>query len=193
MKVELKQVTKDPESAIANAARISHMASGAGLEGDRRLIRDLISWSHMSPLEFADATFLVRGVSRSCLAQITRHRHASFMVRSMRYVKQEKGEVVIPPSIKKSEVRDLYKERVSSSFATYQELVEAGVPKEDARFALPIGVETQFYIKANFREYRHIIKLRATDEAQWEIRELAERFAEELIEVAPSVFEDLIS
>jgi len=190
MKVELLRYTEDPEEMIARAARISHMASGEGIEEDRDLIRRLRDWGHWSPFEFADATFYIEGVSRSCLAQITRHRLGSFMVRSMRYVKQHPDEVVVPDSVKEAGYSDEYREQVKSNYESYQEMIDAGVPKEDARFILPIGSKTSLYFKTNFREFRHIIDIRDTEEAQWEIRELAEEFLAQLSEIAPSVFED---
>ncbi len=191
MKVKLKNYTDQPEQAIARAARVSHQSEGEGIEDDRRLIRNLLDWGHLSPIEFADATFYIERVSRSCLAQVTRHRLASFMVRSMRYVKQKPEETVTPPSIKDSDTHDAFSKQVREAYDRYEELIESGVPKEDARFILPIGSATDLYLKANFREYRHIITLRSSEDAQWEIRQLANSLLDHLWEIAPSVFEDL--
>ncbi|MBS3791935.1 FAD-dependent thymidylate synthase [Candidatus Bipolaricaulota bacterium] len=195
MKIELLRHTEKPESMIAQAARISHQTTGNekdySPEEDRELIRKLRSWGHWSPFEFASATFYVEGISRSCLAQLTRHRLASFMVRSMRYVKQNQEEVVIPQSVKEAGLDEEYREGITKSHDLYQKALDAGVPKEDARFLLPIGSKTSLYLKTNFREFRHIIELRGGEEAQWEIRELAEGFLARLSEMAPAVFEDL--
>ena len=195
MKIKLVRHTEEPESMIARAARISHQTTGEDLdysiEEYRELIRRLRDWGHWSPFEFASATFYVEGISRSCLAQLTRHRLASFMVRSMRYVKQDPDEVVIPESVEEAGLADSYRERIRESHDLYRESLEAGVPKEDARFLLPIGSKTSLYLKANFREFRHIIELRGSDDAQWEIRDLAEGFLSRLSGKAPAVFEDL--
>jgi thymidylate synthase (FAD) len=195
MKIEMVRSTENPESMIAQAARISHKSQGgeedySGGE-DRKLIRKLRSWGHWSPFEFASATFYVEGISRSCLAQLTRHRLVSFMVRSMRYVKQDPEEVVIPESVEEADLSEEYKDQIEVNHELYQKSLDAGVPKEDARFLLPIGSKTSLYLKTNFREYRHIIELRGSKEAQWEIRQLAKGFLEELSEKAPAVFEDL--
>ncbi len=190
MNVELVRYTDKPEQMIARAARISHMASGKGIENDRDLIRKLRNWGHWSPFEFASATFFVEGISRSCLAQLTRHRLGSFMVRSMRYVKQHPDEVVVPKTVEEAGCAKKYKEQVTSNYEVYQEMIDAGALKEDARFLLPIGSKTSLYFKTNFREYRHIIDIRGTKAAQWEIRELAGEFLTKLYELAPSVFED---
>lgn len=191
MRVELVENTENPERMIARSARISHKASGEGLEDDRGLIKNLIDWGHMSPLEFASATFFIQGVSRSCLAQLTRHRMASFMVRSMRYVEQDPEETVCPATVEEKGKESLYEDTVERAYETYQRLLDAGVPKEDARFVLPIGAKTDLYIKTNFREYRHIIQIRHTEEAQWEIRKLSAEILHQLREIAPSAFEDL--
>ena len=195
MKIELIRHTEKPESMIAQAARISHQTTGKedeySIEEDRELIRKLRDWGHWSPFEFASATFYVEGISRSCLAQLTRHRLVSFMVRSMRYVKQNPEEVVLPDSVEAAGLAEEYREGITESHELYQKALDAGVPKEDARFLLPIGSKTSLYLKTNFREFRHIIELRGSKDAQWEIRELAKGFLASLSEVAPTVFEDL--
>ena len=195
MKVGLIEHTDEPEAAIARAARISHQKTAEEKDyteqEDQELIRNLRDRGHWSPFEFASATFYVEDISRSCLAQLTRHRLASFMVRSMRYVKQDPEEVVIPDSVKEAGLEKEYKERVKKAHDYYQKAIEKGVPKEDARFILPIASKTSLYLKTNFREFRHIIDLRGGKAAQWEIRELANHFLRLLSDVAPIVFEDL--
>jgi thymidylate synthase (FAD) len=61
----------------------------------------LSDFGHESPIEHVCFTFLIEGVSRSLLAQITRHRIASFSVKSQRYVKEGQFEYIIPPEIEK--------------------------------------------------------------------------------------------
>ena len=75
---------------------------------------------------------------------------------------------------------------------TYNRLVhEFGVPKEDARFILPSATKTSLIMTANFREWRHIIQLRTDPASQWEIRDVASRIRDILIDEAPYVFGDL--
>ena len=73
----------------------------------------------------------------------------------------------------------------------YQELQRLKIRKEDARFVLPNAVESQIVVTANLREWRHIIALRTTPGAQWEIRQAATEILEILRQHAPTVFEDL--
>ena len=70
-------------------------------------------------------------------------------------------------------------------------MVESGIRKEDARFILPQSVETKIIMTMNGRELRHFINLRASKEAQWEIRALALEILKIVYDVSPILFEDL--
>lgn len=183
-------ITAEAESLIARCARVSHRSAGKGREDDRRLVRRLIALGHESVLEHASATFEISGISRACANQLTRHRLASFVQESMRYVDAQSNELVRPPSFSEEDWKRA-KELFQSALDLYRALVSRGVPKEDARFVLPLGIETRLILTANFRELRHILRLRLSTKAQWEIREVARRMWEILYERAPSCFEDL--
>jgi thymidylate synthase (FAD) len=75
----------------------------------------------------------------------------------------------------------------------YAKWKKLGVKNEDARFVLPNACETELVISANFREYRHIFKLRCTPHAQWEIREACTQMLRILHSKAPAVFDDLLA
>ncbi len=197
MNVNLIDYTKDPELMIARAGGISHKNEVSGTEEARVLVENFLDWGHYSPLEFASAMFYVEDVSRAFLAQITRHRHASFMVESQRYNKYDDFDFVIPDKMK-----DKYEEKfnfspkldhfLSEAQDVYDSLIDQGVAPEDARFFLPEGTSTSLYIKANFREWKHIIDLRSTEEAQWEIRKFAKKVDNILAEKSPTIFGDTI-
>ncbi len=191
MKVELLHITPDPEALIARCARVSHRSeSKSSLDADQELIRKLISWGHESVLEFASATFLVEGMSRAAANQLTRHRLASFVQESQRFVNVRDRGLVRPPSFTPAQwekAMSLHRKTLE----LYEKLIEEGVPKEDARYILPIGTETRLVVSANFREWRHIIRLRGSPAAQWEIRLFARKVLEVLKEHAPTVFGDL--
>ena len=191
MKVELLHITPDPEAHIARCARVSHRSEErSSPDADRELVRKLISWGHESVLEFASATFLVEGMSRAAANQLTRHRLASFVQESQRFVDVRDRGMVRPPSftdVQWEKAQALHREAVR----LYEELVAQDVPKEDARYVLPIGTETRLVVSANFREWRHIIRLRGSPAAQWEIRLFARKVLEVLKEHAPTVFGDL--
>jgi len=193
MHVELLAITDNPEKQIARAARISpgseHKASP---ENDKRLVRKLVEWGHHSTLEFASATFLISGISRACANQLTRHRLASFLQESMRYRKVDDRDIVVPPKIAaQPAAAKKFEGCFKETQRVYKELLEMGIPKEDARFILPLGTQTRLVVSANFREWRHIINIRADPAAQWEIQELSRQIHRILKEHAPSVFFDL--
>lgn len=137
-----------------------------------------IKLGHTSVTEFGDFVFHVEGVSRSLLAQLTRHRHASFAVRSQRYCVEDGFQFVTPNTISKDKkLVKKYEAVMKVLNDKYMELVAAGVPKEDARYILPNACCTELEVKMNFRELMHFCGLRRCMRAQWEIRELADAMA----------------
>ena len=181
LNVSLLSHTPDPVTAIALAGRLCYSGSGIlSLREDVRgrapqFVEKLLSLGHLSPFEHASFTFGVEGVSRALLAQITRHRIASFSVQSQRYVKQEGGNYVVPPSV--AALGDAavarFQEQMDTAWGFYQEWLAAGLPAEDARFVLPNAAETRMVFTMNARELMHFFSLRCCNRAQWEIRRLA--------------------
>lgn len=193
--VELLRITERAEELIAWAAQLTRGKENKvrTIADARRLIKSLIAMGHESVLEHGVATFLVEGISRACLAQLTRHRLASYTVLSQRYTEPLRGEWVIPPSLAEGDqkLRERAEALLDQAWEVYRDLREAGIPKEDARFFLPMATKTKLVMTANFREWRHIIRLRTAPEAQWEIRDLCQKIVEKLRDHAPSVFEDV--
>ena len=232
MEVRLLAATDDPETVICRAARNDYMSgfnpdmsfeeTMAGIEGDdlaakqRTLIGRLMDHGHFGPFEHAQATFAVEGMSRSCMAQITRHRHVSFDVQSMRYVSfddvdpeavEEGALVVTPPSVTDpdwvgrnqsqgpvdEETRErretVFRRSVSRSVADYQELLDLGMAPEDARFVLPIGTAVNVVMSMNARMLMHVADMRAAADSQWEIRGMTEEMLELAAEWCPITFE----
>ena len=232
MEVTLLEATEDPEEVICTAARNDYMSEWVGetsfeeimesIDGDglkdkkETLIGQLLNHGHFGPFEHPQATFAVKGISRSCMAQITRHRHASFDIQSMRYVAFDdvdpedvaEGEMVVtPPSandpnwigrnqkggavdeetVEKREA--IFRESVKRSVEDYQELLDLGMPPEDARFVLPIGTEVNMVVSMNARMLMHVADMRAAADAQWEIREMTEEILDLAAEWCPITFE----
>ena len=192
MKVTLLWHTPHPQQEIARAAGMTRgrpeVEEGANVS---EYIRRLIERGHDSVLEFASAAFLIERISRACLAQLTRHRLSSFAVLSHRHVPAA-PEFVTPPSIAADpELKERFDEAASRCFSLYRELIDRGVRKEDARYVLPQALATSLIMAANFRQWRRILRLRLDPSAQWEIRELCGLILDELLKIAPAVFEDL--
>ena len=147
----------------------------------------------MSVLEHASFTFGVEGVSRALLAQLTRHRIASFSVQSQRYVRFDKKtpDFVIPPKIAKDEnLLNQYNEFLKISQDYYNKFLAAGIPAEDARYVLPNASSTKIVMTMNARELRHFFELRCCNRAQWEIRNMACQMLKLAKQAAPVLFAD---
>ncbi|MGQ4914700.1 MAG: FAD-dependent thymidylate synthase [Candidatus Asgardarchaeia archaeon] len=158
-------------------------------EKARRSIEKIIGYGHLSVVEHASFTFAIWDFSRIVSQQLTRHRIASFTQRGQRYVKVKKPDVVTPPTITdKPELKKLFDEAIMYSYKTYKQLLDAGIPKEDARFVLPNATKTMLIMTMNARELLHFFNLRLCARAQWEIRELAFKMLEQVLEVAPTIF-----
>lgn len=105
-KVTLLAFTPNPEQTVACAAKLCYSPSdiatvkdGLTEEKTSAFVDMLAAIGHESPIEHASFTFGIEGVSRALLAQITRHRIASYSVQSQRYVKEAQFEYVLPPEI----------------------------------------------------------------------------------------------
>ena len=127
MNVELLQYNPDCEKIVAAAAKLCYSSSEIagilnGLDKEKTVafVERLMSMGHESPLEHISFTFGIEGVSRSLLAQFTRHRIASYSVKSQRYVNEGKFEYIMPPEIEaEPEAKKLFLEAMEDDLAKY--------------------------------------------------------------------------
>lgn len=195
LKVVLLSHTPNPEHTVAAAARNCYSDSGASAlydsltSGDTAaLINRLCKLGHLSPFEHVSFTFGIDGVSRTLLAQLTRHRIASYSVKSQRYVSERDFSYVIPPKIAQSnEALDIFLGIMDRISKNYEELSKI-VPKEDARYILPGACETSIVTTMNARALLNFFSLRLCMRAQWEIRALAQNMLKLVLQAAPSLF-----
>lgn len=210
MNVQLLAHTPAPEQLVAASAKLCYSAASiadlAAIEADKaaEFIKKLPE-AHQSPFEHVSFTFGIEGVSRAMLAQITRHRIASFSVQSQRYVNMDEFGYVIPPSV--AEDVDAWREyqyimsRIQMSYNYIRERIKknhinkgicpedaAKLANEDARFVLPNACETRMIVTMNARELLHFFSLRCCKRAQWEIRAVADEMLRLCKEVAPEIF-----
>ena len=204
LKVELIRHTLSPEETIALGAKlcyskatINDLKNKIEEKDQSAFIERLLNMGHESVLEHASFTFGIEGVSRVLLAQLTRHRIASFSVQSQRYVSYEKGfGYIIPPRIEElgPEAVDEYRQQMNQIqewYQGWQNKLSAGEQgNEDARFVLPNACETRILMTMNVRELRHFFSLRMCSRAQWEIRAMAGEMHQLCLEVAPALFAD---
>jgi thymidylate synthase (FAD) len=154
----------------------------------QRLINGVIESGHGSTIEHVVFTFGISGVSRTLSHQLVRHRAGvAFDQQSQRYVTYKKAATMLPQSIAETdeELRERYEDQVAGSMALYGELVEAGVPGEDARFVFPNGTRTNLVMTTNLRALIHMSGLRLCTMAQWEIRRLFQLIRHEIFSVSP--------
>ncbi|MBQ9994593.1 MAG: FAD-dependent thymidylate synthase [Clostridia bacterium] len=219
-KVTLISHTPMPEKTIATAAKLCYSPSTIdtvmdNLTDDKTasFINMLSDIGHESPIEHASFTFGIEGVSRSLLAQITRHRIASFSVQSQRYVREAHFEYILPPEIEADEeAKRLYIEAMDADQKYYEriaeilknnhikKLTESGMEEgeaakkaekmaiEDARFVLPNSCATKMIVTMNARSLKNFFAHRCCNRAQWEIRALATEMLRLCKEVAPELF-----
>ena len=192
MTVRLIAHTPEPEKVVAAAAKlcysdahITDLLDGLDEEKTARFLTMLSDLGHASPIEHASFTFGIEGVSRTLLAQITRHRIASFSVQSQRYVRLDDFRYVIPPEIEAiPEAKAAFIESMNEDAQRYLDLVQKledghtarlmaeGMPEkqarakaskqanEDARFVLPNACETKMVVTMNARSLQNFFHLR---------------------------------
>lgn len=136
-------------------------------------VRSLIRRGHLSPLEFADMTVELI-TSRDVMAEITRHRLASFCIESQRYVCMDGDIAFILPLFCQDNVSftDYWRGCVQQDENAYHHLLSMGCKPQDARKVLPNSAATRIVMKANLREWRHIFALRTAQGVYPEMREL---------------------
>ncbi|MEM0453440.1 MAG: FAD-dependent thymidylate synthase [Sulfolobales archaeon] len=157
----------------------------------REYSEDLSNWvlegvKYPSVLEHVVFTFYIEGISRVTSHQLIRHRLASYTQESQRYSAIGK-DYIIPETVTKAGFSERYKRFMEEAFKLYDELVNAGIPYEDARYVLPQAVTTRLIMTLNLRELLHIACLRLSGSAQWEIRELVHNMIVEVKKVLPEI------
>ena len=190
MKVTLTRITEDPILAIEEAASNCYNSEATG---DGKIMKHCIKSGHTSVTEFCDFTFHIEGVSRALSHQLVRHRMASYAQRSQRYCSENGFGYVTPKTIKPgSPAEVIYKDAMDYLSDTYKRLQELGIPNEDARMVLPNACETQIEVKMNLRALMNFMNERLCSCAQWEIRELAMKMRNAVIEKVPELAEYLV-
>ena len=198
MRVQLLTHTPDPEQVVAAAARLCYSAASIGQLLERapgeapKLLRKILDMGHLSVLEHANFTFGIEGISRACSHQLVRHRIASYSQQSQRYVSHaEPFEAVLPDSLAaRPELAQRFRAHLEATHALYRELLDAGIPAEDARFVLPNAAATKLVMTMNARELHHFFALRCCRRAQWEIRAMAREMLRLTRAAAPLLFAD---
>lgn len=197
MNISLVAFTPSPDRLCAQAALVSKWPKGWSEfkdvwndKTDLNHLTDAIEKGHVSVIEHACFTFSLEGISRSCSHQIVRHRLASYTQQSQRYVTLQGPNIfIIPETIQSNEkTKKLFEETLKAQFSIYQALIDAGIPKEDARFIMPNATKTNIMVTMNARELLHFFALRCCERTQWELRTVAWKMLALVKKKAPIIF-----
>jgi thymidylate synthase (FAD) len=203
MEVKLISSTPNPEYVVTFAAKTcystltSHNLDVESMKTDtqKAMIKKILKSNHLSPLEHVSFTFSIEGLSRAALAQLTRHRIASYSVRSQRYVSEENFDYIIPNELladkkitNNNDLLNKYLKFMDDTKSLYKDMLSQGIKKEDARYILPNCTLTNLIMTMNARELLHFFSLRCCNRAQAEIRTLANNMLAIVKELAPNIF-----
>ena len=187
------------DEAIVQAARVSYGRGTKKVSEDRGLVRYLLRHRHTTPFEMCEIKLHVR-VPMDCWRQWIRHRTANVNEYSTRYSIAIDASQRTPPggwrkqapgnkqgsegtleegsgrvlSAKEGELQDYCR-------AVYQERLEAGVSREQARKDLPLSTYTEAYWKIDLHNLLRFLSLRMDPRAQQEIRDYARVIGYEIV------------
>lgn len=183
MQVELIEegTTPDPVASMAIAASKCYDS-----EPSKGLVRRVLDMGHLSIAEHAFFHFEIKEVSRVLTHQLVRKRiGASYSQRSQRYVNEDNFDYVTPESLVNTKFAETYHYLMEDIEKFYQDMVDRGIPKEDARFVLPNATHSQIDVSYTFLSLLELSQKRLCTRAQWEIRQLVEMFRDEVQRVSP--------
>ena len=183
----------NPEQILKKIEMCGKVSRKSTLGDAENFVRSIIKRGHESVLEHVSLTFKII-CDRAIMAELTRHRLASFTVESTRYVKYDELTFIQTP-YKKIPAKLAYEYRIALEAAAvaYHKLTDANVPPEQARAVLPLCLATELYMTANLRELRHILKLRTDKAAHPQMRQIMNQILAVFKEKLPVIVEDIKS
>lgn len=152
-----------------------------------------IKAGHESILEHVSVTVKLI-TDRGVLAELTRHRMASYSVESTRYCNYDDGLTVIRPVWEygtSDEIKAIWTESMRDAECAYKELYYDLTPQE-ARSVLPMSTKTEIVMTANLREWRTIFRQRCDKAAHPQMRNLMLQLLRKMSDAIPVVFDDLV-
>jgi thymidylate synthase (FAD) len=193
MIVKILQITPDADKLIEQIGRVCYDSERlTSATSHVRFVKNLIERGHDSVLEHGVVTFHISEISRACAQQLTRHRIASYTMRSQRYCTEDNFGYIAPDSMTEGQYI-AYMTGMETARRVYQSLVKDHKMKpEDARLVLPNACHTTLSMTINFRSLRNFFKLRMDPHAQWEIRALAFEMFNLVWAKSPTCFDDFL-
>lgn len=180
-------LNKTAQELISYTARVSNPANQMNTETAPKLLQYLVKNKHWSPFEMVHMTVEIT-TSRAIAQQILRHRSFSFQEFSQRYAEVTNFQTYEArrqdTKNRQNSIDDMSKEDRDWFFGAqtrmqnlcngeYQEALNRGIAKEQARFLLPLGTETKIYMSGSARSWIHYLDLRCSNGTQLEHKEIA--------------------
>jgi thymidylate synthase (FAD) len=196
------------DGSVVQAARVSYGEGTRKVSDDRQLIRYLLRHAHTTPFEMAELKFVVR-VPMDCWRQWIRHRTASVNEYSTRYslaidsmqttadgewrtqaTSNRQGSAGLLDTAAGTKMTVAETELQGLARKVYEERLEAGIAREQARKDLPLSTYTEAYWKIDLHNLLHFLALRMDAHAQLEIRRYSETIGHEIVKpLFPLVWE----
>ena len=193
----------DAQELIAYCARVSNPTNQLNTDTSEKLIKYLIKHQHWSPLEMVSACIEIT-TTRDIARQILRHRSFSFQEFSQRYADPTKDLSFV---LREARLQDTKNRQnsiqsddpalsawwdakqkfiIESARVVYEEAIERGIAKEQARAVLPEGLtESRLYMNGTLRSWIHFIELRSANGTQLEHQEVAVACAKVIAGIFP--------
>lgn len=188
-KVIMFNHTPNPEKSIGLAVSAWHATSEEfpesfdSFQDDQAkvLARAGMKAFHKVAIEYVNIIFIIKNVSRAFQQQLTRTRHASFSIQSMRMVTKTNfasdGQYTMPPYLDDAQKSE-YHEAMLEIESKYNKLISSGVPIEDARGILPLNIHSDITMSINLNALYHMLGQRLCVNTQWEFRQVATQMKE---------------
>ncbi len=192
--IELLWATPHPEEMIERAARVCYKSEDKIAPGTAgNIVTMLIKNGHEAMLEHASASFLIT-TDRGVTHEIVRHRLASYAQESTRYCNYSGDKFgneisVVEPIELELEHYERWFESCTGAELDYLGMLSVGAKPQIARSVLPTCTKAEIVMTANFREWRHFLKLRTAASAHPQMRDIAFKIKEVLTVLAPNVFQ----
>lgn len=207
---ELKFIEKVARTCYKSEDKITEDGSSAV-----KMVQNLVKSGHEAMLEHGGMTvkFTVdRGISH----EIVRHRVASFAQESTRYCNYSKGKFggeltfIQPPFVTDEDVEWFMKNEyglrplmpppslswlfeMSRAESAYLLMATKNkISPQLARDILPTSLKTEVVMTANWREWRHFLRLRAAKDAHPQMQEVAFPLLIEMVDRIPVLFDDIL-
>jgi len=189
MKVRLLKYTKGGVELVAKSARVSGVPEDLS---DGEIVRMIVENDYTSALEHISFTFDLQEISIALSRELLEHRIASHTARSTRYLEEGDFGYFVPVEIKNhKDALKRFDATMKSLSRAYLELKEMGVSRESRRYVLPLATHTNYVWTINARSLLNFLGLRLCVRASPEIRELAKKLHELVVDIYPEIFKDV--